>query len=108
MSRPSTPPAPDRPTADTTSDPQVPWATLFISSLAVFAVFLDTSVLFVAFPSITESFPDVAPAELSWILNGYTSIFAALLVAAGRAADRRGHKATFLAGSTLFTVASLA
>lgn len=108
MSRPSTPPAPDRPTADTTSDPQVPWATLFISSLAVFAVFLDTSVLFVAFPSITESFPDVAPAELSWILNGYTIIFAALLVPAGRAADRRGHKATFLAGSTLFTVASLA
>jgi hypothetical protein len=50
-----------------------------VSSLAVFAVFLDTSVLFVAFPSITASFPDVAPAELSWILNGYTIVFAALL-----------------------------
>jgi EmrB/QacA subfamily drug resistance transporter len=87
---------------------QVPWATLAISSLAVFAVFLDTSVLFVAFPSITASFPDVAPAELSWILNGYTIVFAALLIPAGRAADRRGHKQTFLTGSIVFTLASLA
>jgi EmrB/QacA subfamily drug resistance transporter len=90
------------------TEPQVPWATLVISSLAVFAVFLDTSVLFVAFPSITASFPDVAPAELSWILNGYTIVFAALLIPAGRAADRRGHKVTFLTGSVLFTTASLA
>ena len=89
-------------------DQQVPWATLAVSSLAVFAVFLDTSVLFVAFPSITASFPDVAPAELSWILNGYTIVFAALLIPAGRAADRRGHKLTFLTGSILFTAASLA
>jgi EmrB/QacA subfamily drug resistance transporter len=89
-------------------EPQVPWATLAISSLAVFAVFLDTSVLFVAFPSITASFPDVAPAELSWILNGYTIVFAALLIPAGRAADRRGHKQTFLTGSIVFTLASLA
>jgi EmrB/QacA subfamily drug resistance transporter len=87
---------------------QVPWATLAISSLAVFAVFLDTSVLFVAFPSITASFPEVAPAELSWILNGYTIVFAALLIPAGRAADRRGHKQTFLTGSIVFTLASLA
>ncbi len=89
-------------------DQQVPWATLAVSSLAVFAVFLDTSVLFVAFPSITASFPDVAPAELSWILNGYTIVFAALLIPAGRMADRRGHKRTFLTGSILFTVSSLA
>lgn len=87
---------------------QVPWGTLAIASLAVFAVFLDTSVLFVAFPSITASFPDVAPAQLSWILNGYTIIFASLLIPAGRAADRRGHKQTFLLGSLLFTAASLA
>ena len=90
------------------SDQRVPWATLAVSSLAVFAVFLDTSVLFVAFPSITASFPDVAPAELSWVLNGYTIVFAALLIPAGRAADRRGHKRTFLTGSILFTAASLA
>jgi len=80
---------------------------LVVSSLAVFAVFLDTTVLFVAFPDIVASFPDVAPSQLSWVLNGYTIMFAALLVPFGRLADRRGHKQTFLAGSVLFTLASV-
>ncbi|MDQ3470437.1 MAG: MFS transporter [Actinomycetota bacterium] len=80
---------------------------LVISSLAVFAVFLDTTVLFVAFPDIVASFPDVAPSQLSWVLNGYTIMFAALLIPFGRLADRRGHKQTFLAGSVLFTLASV-
>jgi EmrB/QacA subfamily drug resistance transporter len=81
--------------------------TLLVSSLAVFAVFLDTTVLFVAFPDITRSFPDVAPSELSWVLNGYTIVFAAVLIPAGKLADRRGHKATFLVGSVVFTIGSL-
>jgi EmrB/QacA subfamily drug resistance transporter len=81
--------------------------TLLIASLAAFAVFLDTTALFVAFPDITSSFPDVAPSQLSWVLNGYTIVFAALLVPLGKLADRRGHKAMFLAGAALFTAASL-
>lgn len=60
--------------------PELPRGTLFISSLAVFAVFLDTTALFVAFPDITRSFPDVAASQLSWVLNGYTIVFAALLI----------------------------
>jgi EmrB/QacA subfamily drug resistance transporter len=70
-------------------------------------VFLDTTVLFVAFPDITRSFPDVAASELSWVLNGYTIVFAAVLIPAGKLADRRGHKAAFLAGSVIFTAGSL-
>jgi EmrB/QacA subfamily drug resistance transporter len=85
----------------------VPWRTVATASLATFAVFLDTTVLFVAFPDIQASFPDVAPAQLSWVLNAYTIVFAALLVPLGKFADRRGHKTMFLAGSTLFTAASL-
>jgi EmrB/QacA subfamily drug resistance transporter len=94
----ATPPAPGMTT---------PWRSLLIASLAVFAVFLDTTALFVAFPDITASFPQVAPQQLSWVLNGYTIVFAALLVPLGKFADRRGHKAVFLAGSALFTAASL-
>jgi EmrB/QacA subfamily drug resistance transporter len=81
--------------------------TLLIASIAAFAVFLDTTALFVAFPDITTSFPDVAPSQLSWVLNGYTIVFAALLVPLGKLADRRGHKQMFLAGVALFTGASL-
>jgi EmrB/QacA subfamily drug resistance transporter len=82
-------------------------ATLVVSGLAVLAVFLDTTVLFVAFPDIARSFPDVGTSELSWVLNAYTIVFAALLVPLGRLADRRGHRSMFLLGSVVFTVASL-
>src|ERR1700710_2031410 len=46
-------------------------------------------------------------ANLSWVLNAYAIVFAALLVPAGRLADRYGNKATFLLGLALFTAASL-
>lgn len=83
------------------------WKTLAVASLAVLAAFLDTTVLFVAFPDIVASFDTVAPAQLSWVLNGYTIVFAALLVPVGKVADRLGHKRAFLFGSGLFTVASV-
>lgn len=84
-----------------------PWAILAVTSLAVFAVMLDALVLFVAFPSIAGSFSAVSSAELSWVLNGYTIVYGALLVPAGRLADRVGRKWVFLAGATLFTSASM-
>lgn len=83
-------------------------ATLTIAALATLAVFLDTTILFVAFPDITSSFADSGPTTLSWVLNAYTIAFAALLVPAGKLADRIGHRRTFLLGSTLFTAASMA
>ncbi|HUQ07855.1 MAG TPA: MFS transporter [Kofleriaceae bacterium] len=78
-----------------------------MTSLAVFAVSLDTTVLYVAFPAIRRSFASVSTAELSWVLNAYTVLFGALLVPAGRLADRIGRRRTFLAGVSLFTLASL-
>lgn len=83
------------------------WRTLAISGLALLATFLDTTILFVAFPDIVRSFPTVAPTGLSWVLNAYTITFAALLVPAGKLADRLGHKKAFLVGSAAFTLASL-
>jgi EmrB/QacA subfamily drug resistance transporter len=85
----------------------LPWAILAVTSLAVFAVMLDALVLFVAFPSIERSFSAVSSAELSWVLNAYTIVYAALLAPAGRFADRVGRKRVFLAGATLFTCASM-
>lgn len=87
--------------------PPAAWKTLAVSALAVLAAFLDTTVLFVAFPDIIASFADVAPAQLSWVLNGYTIVFAALLVPVGKLADRVGHRRAFLAGSAIFTFGSL-
>ncbi len=82
--------------------------TLVIASLATLATFLDTTILFVAFPDIAATFADTGAAELSWVLNAYTIVFAALLIPAGKIADRVGHRRVFLAGSALFTSASMA
>ena len=82
--------------------------TLAIASLATLATFLDTTVLYVAFPDITASFSDASAAQLSWVLNAYTIVFAALLIPAGKIADRVGHRRVFLIGSALFTAASMA
>jgi EmrB/QacA subfamily drug resistance transporter len=81
--------------------------TLAIAALAVFVVSLDTTVLFVAFPSIRRTFPTVSSEALSWILNIYTIGYGALLVPAGRLADRFGRRAFFLAGVAVFTLASV-
>jgi EmrB/QacA subfamily drug resistance transporter len=79
---------------------------LAIAAVAVFVVFLDTTALYVAYPDIRSSFSDVSPAQLSWVLNAYTIAFAALLIPAGRLADRLGRKRVFLTGSALFAAAS--
>lgn len=82
--------------------------TLAIAGLAALATYLDTTVLFVAFPAISDDFGESAVSTLSWVLNGYTIVFAALLVPAGKLADRLGHRQAFLVGSGLFTAASVA
>lgn len=82
--------------------------TLTIASLATLATFLDTTILYVAFPDITATFADTGASQLSWVLNAYTIVFAALLIPAGKVADRVGHRRVFLAGSTAFTAASMA
>ena len=82
------------------------YVVLAICSSAVFLAALDATVLYVAFQDIRRSFADASPADLSWVLNGYTIAYAALLVPAGRLADRYGRKRFFLGGVALFTLAS--
>lgn len=82
------------------------WKTLALAAVAVFIVSLDTTVLFVAFPSIRRTFSGVSGEALSWILNVYTIGYGALLVPTGRLADRFGRRAFFLVGIGLFTLAS--
>jgi EmrB/QacA subfamily drug resistance transporter len=86
--------------------PAAPWLVLAVTTLSVFAVFLDTTILFVAFPDLVRSFPDVSRGSLSWVLNAYTIVFAAALVPAGRIADRVGRRRCFLVAVAVFTVAS--
>ena len=83
------------------------WRTLAVAAIAVFMVSLDSTVLFVAFPSIRATFSEVSSEGISWILNVYTLGYGALLVPTGRLADRFGRRRFFLAGIAVFTLASL-
>jgi len=61
-----------------------------------------------AFPSLRAGFPSVGLGTLSWVLNGYSIVFAAALVPMGRWADRLGRQRMFLVGVVVFVAASAA
>src|SRR4051794_28031062 len=79
-----------------------------IVSVGVFVASLDLFIVNIAFPDIQSDFHGTSLASLSWILNAYAIVFAALLVPAGRWADRAGRKRAFLLGLAIFTASSAA
>lgn len=82
------------------------WRTFRIASAAVFMVLLDTTAVVAAYAPLRAHFSAVSAADLSWTLNAYTVLYAALLVPAGRLADLKGRKRVFLQGLALFSFAS--
>src|SRR5215469_15516400 len=75
---------------------------------AMFMAGLDLFIVNLAFPQIGREFHGTSLPALSWVLTAYAIVYAALLVPAGRFADRTGRKRSFLIGLSVFTVASLA
>jgi len=71
-------------------------------------VALDTTMLFAAFDALRRSFENTAAAELSWVLNAYTVVYAAMLIPSGGLADAYGRRRIFRLGLAVFIGASLA
>jgi len=86
-------------------DPRA-WKVLGVSAAGVFVVFLDTTVVNIAFPALSAEFTGTSRAGLSWVLNAYAVVFGALLVTAGRLADQHGRRRLFLSGLGVFAGAS--
>jgi EmrB/QacA subfamily drug resistance transporter len=80
---------------------------LAVLSIASFLAQLDVWITNVGLPAIGSGVHADSLSNLSWVLNGYAIVYAALLVPAGRLADRFGRKAGFLFGLALFGAASL-
>jgi EmrB/QacA subfamily drug resistance transporter len=79
---------------------------LLLASVAVFVASLDLFIVNIAFPRIQHNFHGTSDATLSWVLNAYAIVTAALLIPAGRIADLLGRKRLFLAGLLTFVGAS--
>ncbi len=83
------------------------WRVLIVVSVAAFMSSLDLFIVNIALPTIRHDFPGSSVSTLSWVLNAYAIVFAALLVAAGALADRFGRRLGFTAGLVIFALGSL-
>jgi EmrB/QacA subfamily drug resistance transporter len=80
---------------------------LLVVCLAQFMVLLDVSIVNVALPSIHDGL-GFSTTGLQWVVNAYTLTFAGFLMLGGRCADLLGRRRVFIAGTALFSLASLA
>ena len=81
-------------------------AVFVVTALGAFMASLDLSIVNVAFPSLERSFPRDATSTLAWVITGYSVVFGALLVVAGRTADRLGRRLVFFWGLAVFCAGS--
>jgi MFS family permease len=79
---------------------------LFSTILASSMAFIDGSALNVALPAIQASL-QATGAQLLWVVNGYLLMLAALILVGGALGDRLGRKRIFMAGISLFVLASI-
>ncbi len=90
------------------SAPTRPGQVLAIVCAGIVLANLDLFIVNVALPNIAQDFKDANLGNLSWILNGYAIVYAALLIFCGRFAERYPRNYSFLVGIAIFTVASAA
>jgi EmrB/QacA subfamily drug resistance transporter len=81
--------------------------TLAAAVLGFFVITFDAVVVNIALPSIRSDLGG-GITGLQWIADGYTLMFAALLLSAGSLSDRLGARRTFAAGLSAFVAASAA
>jgi EmrB/QacA subfamily drug resistance transporter len=74
---------------------------------AALIINIDVTIVNVALPSLVREL-GASTTGLQWIVDAYTLVFAALILAAGSLSDRVGRKGMLLAGLAVFGVGSLA
>ncbi|MFI5825012.1 DHA2 family efflux MFS transporter permease subunit [Streptomyces rishiriensis] len=79
---------------------------LGVLATGMLMIILDGSIVTVAMPAIQNDL-GFTPVGLSWVVNAYLIAFGSLLLLAGRLGDLIGRRRMFLAGTAVFTAASL-
>src|ERR671923_1611633 len=83
------------------------WLALLVLCLGDLMIVLDSTIVNVALPSIRADL-GFSEESLAWVVNAYLLTFGGFLLLGGRLGDLFGHRRLFVAGLTLFTLASLA
>jgi EmrB/QacA subfamily drug resistance transporter len=83
------------------------WLALYLLCLGELMIVLDTTIVNVALPSIREDLR-FTETTLVWVVNAYMLTYGGFLLLGGRLGDLYGNRKLFLAGITLFTLASVA
>src|ERR687886_47892 len=90
-----------------TMDSRTRWLALYVLCLGSLMIVLDVTIVNVALPSIREDL-GFSETSLAWVVNAYLLTYGGFLLLGGPLGDLFGHRRLFLAGITLFTLASLA
>ncbi|MGH3758472.1 MFS transporter [Actinophytocola sp.] len=85
----------------------VPWPTVSIVMVGMFMAILDSFIVVVAGPAIQADL-GASDGALQWVLASYQLSYAVFMITGGRLADLHGRRRVFVAGTGLFTVASIA
>jgi EmrB/QacA subfamily drug resistance transporter len=83
------------------------WSILAILSFALALISLDNTIVNVALPSLQEDLKATS-AQLQWVVDAYSVLFAGTLLLAGSLGDRFGRKRVLLIGLVIFGAGSLA
>jgi EmrB/QacA subfamily drug resistance transporter len=81
------------------------WLALYVLCGASLMIVLDATIVNVALPSIRDDL-GFTETSLAWVVNAYTLTFGGFLLLGGRLGDLYGHRRLFLAGISVFTLAS--
>jgi EmrB/QacA subfamily drug resistance transporter len=82
-------------------------ATLIILALTDLMVVLDTTVVYVALPSLQRALGFSSTSELQWVVNAYVLAFGGFVLLGGGVADRFGRRLVFVSGVVGFVASSL-
>src|SRR6478609_3781959 len=82
------------------------WIGLVFISVAVSLIIVDSTIVNVAIPNVVADL-DLSSTEVQWVQEGYTLVFAALLIVFGTLADRWGRRRMMLIGIAIFAASSI-
>jgi EmrB/QacA subfamily drug resistance transporter len=82
------------------------WWTLLVLCVSLIVITLDNTILNVALPTLVDEL-HATNSQLQWIVDGYTLVFAGLLLTAGTLGDRFGRKGALQLGLVVFALGSL-